>query len=157
MHHKTVYKHAVMAALALFLCLPALGGCGKQGRPSPKKTQDTFTITGAAATVMNACLVTNGVVEGAIQNVDTVTIEVAPIVASDECPGCPFVPQEWSEYDGPAIRLDMQSGRFGFSFCPSTPAPMYRWRLVGKNVYRGLPHATTTPQVVKAANGDLSF
>ncbi|MDL2209977.1 hypothetical protein LJC26_04150 [Desulfovibrio sp. OttesenSCG-928-O18] len=134
--------------LPLLLGLILLGGCGKEGMPSPKKTQDTFTITGAGASPMGNCLVAKGTVAGAIANMDTMMIEVAPILSYDDCPGCPFVAQEYSEFSASGIDLDRKSGQFMFSFCPSTPAPMYRWRLVGKNVFPGLPHATTTPQVV---------
>lgn len=144
-------NHTPLRTYALFLlailCLIFCGACGKAGMPSPKKTQDTFTITGASTRFMGECLVAEATVTGAIANVDTVTMEIAPIQSYDDCPGCPFVAQEYIDYSSADIELDPESGRFLLSFCPTTTAPMYRWRLVGKNVFLGLPYATTTPQV----------
>lgn len=134
--------------LPLLLGLVLLGGCGKEGMPVPRKTQDTFTITGAGASPLGNCLVAKGAVAGAVANLNTLMIEIAPILSYDDCPGCPFAAQEFGEFTASGIDLDRKSGQFMFSFCPSTPAPMYRWRLVGKNVFPGLPNATTTPQVV---------
>ena len=138
--------HALI--LVTVVCLAVLCGCGKSGMPSPKKTQDTFTITGAGISVMGDCLVARGTATGAIDNMSAVSIEVAAIQSYDDCPGCPFVPQEYSELAASDIQLDLESGGFMFSYCPATSAPMYRWRLVGKNIFPGLPYATTTPQIV---------
>ncbi len=145
-----VHRYAVVAGLfclALSAALP-LGGCGKSGMPLPKKTQDTFTITDQALSPMGDCLVASGTVSGAIRNVELLTLELAPIGAYDDCPGCPFVPREYGEFTASGARLDAETGRFLFSFCPASAAPMYRWRLVGRNVFPGLPFAETTPRVM---------
>lgn len=150
MKHLTVYRYSIFAGLlclSLFAALP-LGGCGKSGMPSPKKTQDTFSITGQALSPMGDCLVARGTVNGAIQNVEFITLELAPIESYDDCPGCPFVPREYGEFTEYDAQLDAKTGQFMFSFCPASSAPMYRWRLVGKNAFRGLPFATTPPQVM---------
>lgn len=133
---------------SLMLSALFLAACGKAGMPVPKKTQDTFTITGAGVTVMGKCLAANGTITGAVDNFDKIMIEVDPIQSYDDCPGCPFVPREYQEFSAPAAQFDVKTGQFMLSFCPAESAPMYRWRLVGKNVHLGLPHATTTPQVV---------
>ena len=144
------FSHCVFCAVILVVGLATclLGGCGKSGAPSPKKTQDTFTITGAALSPMGNCVVARGTVTEAPQNVESITLELAPIDSYDDCPGCPFVAREYGEFSDFAAQLDNNTGEFMFSYCPATPAPMYRWRLVGKNVFRGLPYATTTPQVM---------
>ena len=131
-----------------FLALFPLGGCGKAGMPTPKKTQDTFTITGAALSAMGDCVVARGTVTGAVRNAEFITLELAPIDSYDDCPGCPFVAREAGEFSDFEAQLDDETGQFMFSYCPVETAPMYRWRLVGKNVFRGLPYATTTPQVM---------
>ncbi|CAK7013181.1 MAG: hypothetical protein DELT_02146 [Desulfovibrio sp.] len=125
-----------------------LAACGKAGMPVPKKTQDTFTITGAGVTVMGKCLAARGTVTGAVNNFERVMVEVDPIDSHDDCPGCPFNAGESQEFSASDVQFDAKTGQFLLSFCPSTEAPMYRWRLVGKNVHPGLPYATTTPQVV---------
>jgi hypothetical protein len=125
-----------------------LAACGKAGMPIPKKTQDTVTITGAGVTVMGECLAASGTVTGAVTNFERIMIEVDPIQSVDDCPGCPFVPHEYKDFSASDAQFDAGTGQFLLSFCPAEAAPMYRWRLVGKNVYPGLPYATTTPQVV---------
>lgn len=134
---------SLLTLTALFIV-----ACGKAGMPIPKKTQDTFTIAGAGVTVMGQCLAANGTVTGAVNNVDTIMIEVQSIQSYDDCPGCPFVAQEYQEFSASAAQFDAKTGQFLLSFCPVTDAPMYRWRLVGKNIHLGLPHAATTPQIV---------
>lgn len=138
--------HAAILASCFVICL--LGGCGKSGAPSPKKTQDTFTITGAALSPVGNCVVARGTVTNAPQNVESIILELAPIDSYDDCPGCPFAAREYGEFSDYAAQLDDKTGEFMFSYCPAKSAPMYRWRLVGKNVFRGLPYATTTPQVI---------
>ena len=132
----------------LFLFFLALANCGKSGLPVPKKTQETFTIPVATLSSMGDCLVARGEVSGAIQSVDTMILEVAPIDFYDNCPGCPFVAREYGEFSTSGMQLDKETGQFIFSFCPALDAPMYRWRLVGKNIFPGLPHVTTSPQVM---------
>lgn len=139
----------ILPVICFFLMGAALlAGCGKAGMPSPKKVQDTFTITGASVSAMGNCLVARGTVKGAIELVDSVAFELAPIDSYDDCPGCPFVAREYGEFNTSDMQLDLETGEFLFSFCPAVEAPMYRWRLVGRNVFRGLPYATTTPQVM---------
>lgn len=116
--------------------------------PQPKKTQDTFTITGQTLAAMGNCLVASGTVAGAIQNVSAITLELAPIDSYGDCPGCPFVAREYGEFSASDAQLDEETGQFMFSFCPATAAPMYRWRVVGTNVFHGLPFPSTTPQVM---------
>lgn len=137
---------SIVSLLALSALL--LTACGKEGMPIPKKTHDTFTITGASATVMGQCLAVSATVNGAVTNFDNVRMEIDPIQSYDDCPGCPFVAQEYQEFSASASQFDVETGQFFLSFCPAESAPMYRWRLVGKNVHPGLPYATTTPQVV---------
>lgn len=135
-----------LCTVILTVCL--FGGCGKSGFPSPKKTQDTFTITEATLSPMGNCFVARGTITGAPQNVENILLELAPIDSYDDCSGCPFVAREYGEFSDYDAQLDDSTGEFMFSYCPSSPAPMYRWRLVGKNIFRGLPHATTTPQII---------
>ena len=148
----TVLLHRFFGFPLLLLCClmlvpPLLAGCGKSGMPIPKKTQDTFDITGASLSPLGDCVVARGTVTGAINLVDKMALEMAPI-ESDDCPGCPFVAREFREYSSSDIQLDLETGQFLLSYCPSVDAPMYRWRLVGKNVFLGLPHASTTPQIM---------
>ena len=140
-------RHNVFFLCCLALVLFLVAGCGKSGMPLPKKTQDTFTITGASLSPMGDCVVARGTVTGAANLIDKLVLEMAPIESYDDCPGCPFVAREFMEYSSSDIQLD-PTGQFLLSFCPATDAPMYRWRLVGKNVFLGLPHTTTTPQVM---------
>ena len=148
MKRNVIYRTPLLACCLLLGAACLLAGCGKSGMPSPKKTQDTFTITGHALAPMGDCVVARGAVSGAIRNVEFITLELAPINSYDDCPGCPFAARESGEFTAADAQLDETTGQFMFSFCPAETAPMYRWRLVGKNAFRGLPFATTTPQVM---------
>lgn len=143
MTHRPVLPFAMV-----LLAVVSLAACGKAGMPVPRKTQDTFTISEAGVTVLGGCLAAHGTVTGAMRNFDRVMIEVEPVQPYEDCPGCPFVAREYQEFSASAAQFDAETGRFLLSFCPVEAAPMYRWRLVGKNVHPGLPHAATTPQTV---------
>lgn len=144
----TFIRNPLFLVCCLLLAPMLLVGCGKAGMPAPKKTQDTFAITGASLSPLGDCVVARGTVTGAINLVETMALEMAPINSYDDCPGCPFVALESGEYSSSDLQLDPATGQFLLSFCPAAEAPMYRWRLVGKNVFPGLPHATTTPQIM---------
>ena len=134
----------------IFLCFFSLLAlaCGKQGPPRPRVTKDLFTIEESSAFVSGTCMTVQGRVNGSIRNVDRFIIELAPIRGPEDCPGCPFNAREAGEYSIQGANLDMESGGFSFSYCPSIPAEAQRWRLVVRNVYPGLPFAMTNPRII---------
>ena len=132
--------------LILLLALTAVG-CGKIGNPSPAKSPDVFDFAASSAASSGNCLVIQGTISGAAANLEYMGLELAPLSGPDDCPGCPFNPRESTEFNDTDIQLDA-NGRFTFSYCPDLAAPMYRWRLVGKNVHRGMPYVLTNPRVV---------
>lgn len=139
---------SIRALPLLCLSVLLLAACGKAGMPVPKKNQDTFTITGAEVSAIGQCLTAQGTVTGAMGNFDKILFETDPVKSDDDCIGCPFVVSESQEYSAAEAQFDIKTGKFLLLFCPSVKAPMYRWRLVGQNIHLGLPHATTTPQIV---------
>jgi len=150
MKYATTHRFFTVVLILTTFTLAAalLIGCGKSGMPSPRKNLETFTIAAHTLSAMGDCVVAKGTASGAVKNIDHIVLEVSPIQSYDDCPGCPFTPRESGEFSVADIQLDPQNGQFMFSYCPSVQAPMYRWRLVGKNVFRGLPYATTTPQIM---------
>ena len=137
----------VTALLAGVMCLVCLVSCGKEGMPTPKKTQDVFTFAAVRAKGTTNCLIVSGTVVGAVHNVADIAIEVAPIESYGDCPGCPFAAHERREFSPKEAQLDLTTGEFFFSFCPVSDAPMYRWQVVGTNTRIGLPPTTNPPQV----------
>ncbi len=92
-------------------------------------------------------LILQGAISGNINNVESIRLDLAPVNGPEDCPGCPFNPREYAEFSAADIQLDTQSGRFAFSHCPGISALSYRWRLVGKNAYSGLPYVLTNPRM----------
>ncbi len=147
-HKMTTYTRAFMLCCLTLAMGIALAGCGKMGDPKPVKSQDTFEFAAFSASGANNCLVLQGAVSGNIANVEAIGLDLAPVTGPEDCPGCPFNPREYAEFSPTDAQLDAQSGRFAFSYCPGgISAPAYRWRLVGKNVYHGLPYVLTNPRM----------
>ncbi len=144
----TITPHIRTMCCCVFLFALALAGCGKMGDPKPVKSPEMFDFAASSASgTENNCLIVQGTVNGKIANVETLVLELSPVNGPEDCPGCPFNPREYAEFSASDAQLDDESGRFAFSYCPVTPAPMYRWRLTGKNVYHGLPYVLTNPRV----------
>ncbi len=144
-----VSSSAFIAICCLFFALALItAGCGKIGNPRPVKSQETFDFSSFSASGAGNCLVIQGAVSGNAANLEYLGLELSPVNGPEDCPGCPFNPREYAEFGASDAQLDAQSGRFAFSYCPDISAPTYRWRLVGKNVYHGLPYVLTNPRLV---------
>ena len=133
--------------LVLFIfCLMTLS-CGKPGMPVPKDPSRNFTWKDIIAAPVNNCISFSGTIEGAYRNLEGVRLELAPVNGPEDCPGCPFVPKEILDFTRNEVGLNMETGEFGFSYCPGK-AKAYRWRLAGVNSYNRLPHALTSVQLL---------
>ncbi len=145
----TAAKRFSFYAVVLLCVFSALAfACGKRGAPKPRVTKDLFAFSESSVAVSGTCLAVQGRVNGTISNVEQITIELAPIRGPEDCPGCPFNPAEAGDYTVTSANLDPDTGSFYFSYCPVIQAPSHRWRLVGRNLYPGLPFALTNPRVV---------
>lgn len=141
-------KHILIVGMLLLPLVATGAGCGKMGPPRPKDSTVTFAFSGTRASAAGSCIAMQGQITGATRNVDRIDFELAPVDDSANCPTCPFNAREFGEFSLEAANYDPVSGEFFFSYCPAGEADMYRWRLVGRNIYSGLPYALTTPVIL---------
>ncbi|MDL2316688.1 hypothetical protein LJC59_06370 [Desulfovibrio sp. OttesenSCG-928-A18] len=140
------FARPLPAVLALVMLL-GLGACGKTGFPEPQDPSRSFAWKEVNAKVIGRCLAFTGSFEGAYENFGGLRLEIAGLDGPDECPGCPFVPEETNEISPREAGFDRNSGSIAFSYCPQK-ARAYRWRLAGISVYSRLPHATMVDRLV---------
>jgi hypothetical protein len=77
------------------------------------------------------CLVVRGELTGNIENLDAVFLELD----EGECPGCPFRPDRRLGFDLPSPYVTREGNIFTANFCGLDGDAVYRWRLVGRNVF----------------------
>lgn len=143
MTRRSVY--ILLAACILFVFGTA--GCGKMGPPSPRNTEMGFSFSDVVLSPIGNCLAVQGRIVGALRNVERIDLELSPVDTSANCPTCPFNAREYGTFSLEDANYNMETGDFYFSYCPVTETGMYRWRLVGRNVYSGLPYAQTVPLI----------
>ena len=142
----TRHTYGILAVF-IFLLVLGISGCGKMGAPKPRSTDVEFSFTETKLTPIAQCFAVQGHTIGARRNVDRIDLEIAPVDNSGNCPTCPFNAREFAAFSLEEANYSVETGEFSFSYCPATEADMYRWRLVGRNVYSGLPYALTMPVI----------
>ncbi len=136
-------------SLILLALLSALGlGCGKKALPQPQDEREMFRWTGAKATAKSDCLSIDAQLVGNLRNVAGVVLELEAADTGEQCANCPFLPVERKEFAIDNLSAQGKSGRITLDYCPTVEAPAYRWRLVGRNVYRTFPYQLTQVQTV---------
>lgn len=145
-HVARILGGAALIALVL-LAAYFLSGCGKSGYPLPRDESRSFAWQEVEAKPAGRCVAFTGSLSGAYQYLDGVRLELAPVNGPEDCPGCPFVPEEVTELTVRDVAFNRQDGTMAFSYCP-TPAKAYRWRLAGISVFNRLPHATMTDRLL---------
>lgn len=130
-------------SLILLVLLLVVAGCGKKGLPVPDYSQQMFSWRNVFAVMSeDGCISISGSVSGETRNLAFMVLDLEPLEAS--CAGCPFVAQESFRMD-PADAWESPDGQtFRFVYCPAARSDVYRWRLVGHNVFSSLP-AVSTP------------
>lgn len=138
---------AVLIACLGLLCLLETAGCGKTGYPQPQDESRSFRWKESDAKAVGDCLAFTGSFEGQYQNFDGIRLEIARLNGPEDCPGCPFVPQEVTELSPGEAGFDRQNGTIAFSYCPQK-AKAYRWRMAAISIFNRLPHATMTDRLI---------
>ncbi|MDL2216394.1 hypothetical protein LJB81_01510 [Desulfovibrio sp. OttesenSCG-928-M14] len=134
----------------LCLCvLLACTGCGRSGMPQPPSSSKTFSWDKVEAKMAGDCILFEGVFTGAYKHFDGIRLELAGLSGPDDCPGCPFVPEEVSELSPKDAGFDLDTGSVAFTYCPRK-AQAYRWRLAGISNFNRLPHATMVDRLLIA-------
>ncbi len=140
----------VSTTLGFALCLACLclfAACGKKGMPQPNDPSRSFSWKHVEAKAVGNCIAFTGAFQGAYDNYDGVRLELSRVNGPEDCPGCPFVPEEVLEFSPQETYFDKKSGTIAFSYCPS-PANAYRWRLAGISIYNRLPHTVSPEQML---------
>ncbi|MDR2573759.1 MAG: hypothetical protein LBC94_05355 [Desulfovibrio sp.] len=136
----------LFAGFSLLLALlPA--GCGKKGFPQPQDTSQKFSWKEVDAKAVGDCLAFTGSFEGEYRNFDGIRLEISRLNGPEDCPGCPFIPQEVTELSAREAGFDRKNGAIAFSYCPQR-ASAYRWRLAAISVFTRLPHADMTDRLL---------
>ena len=138
----------ICSAALLCLALGAFAGCGVKGSPQPDYSGDMFGFGKLSASIESAGVVfVNGTLTGSFENADYLVLEMQP-VDGEHCAGCPFVPQEKLLIESKEIWQDGNGSTFDVTYLPMFKADMYRWRVVGYNVYAGIPAQISEVQTV---------
>ena len=130
---------AVLCALAL--CAAAMGGCGKTGSPVPPDKLRTFSWQESNAEPAGKCIAFTGAFSGAYKHFNGIRLELQALRNLEDCPGCPFTPDETVELSPKDAGFNPNDGSVAFSYCPRRSAPVYRWSMAGINEYISMQHA----------------
>lgn len=139
------------SAFALFLALflPfVLSGCGKTGDPRPRQATRSFAWQEVNVVPAGDCLDIRAFMSGVYSNLESIQLEFADVSEGD-CPGCPFLVKDRSEVPDLNKVFNPATGELRFSYCPRVPAPAYRLRLVGINIYDTSRHAVSPVKYVE--------
>ena len=131
----------LLPLLLAILCLLLPAGCGKKGYPQPQDASKNFHWQNVEARLVGNCLAFTGTFEGEYRNFDGLRLEIARLNGVEDCPGCPFVPQEIVDFSPKDAGFDRKTGAVAFSYCPRK-AGAYRWRITGISIFSRMPHAT---------------
>ena len=129
-----------MFVTVLGLACLLLSGCalGYKGWPQPQSADDQFLWRLVTGERQGSCLVIEGRLEGAYQNLASVTVQLEGLGPDAGCVECPFSPDRLvdlapgdSGYEeiGPYVRLVV---------CDVEPAREYKFRIVGHSSLRSL-------------------
>ena len=138
----------IRIAVLLVLAVALLAGCGVKGAPKPDYSRDAFGFSELSALLESDGVVTvSGKLTGAFQNAEYLVLQMQP-VDGELCAGCPFLPQDQFRIDSRDIWEDGDGSNFSVIYSPLFPAELYRWRMVGYNIYAGIGAVVSEVQTV---------
>ncbi|WP_294559120.1 hypothetical protein [uncultured Mailhella sp.] len=141
-----------------FCVLMVFTGCGRKGAPVPDYSVDEFAFGALKAeAAADGSITFQGTVTGASQNLEYMVLEMQA-VDGELCEGCPFLAQDQYRIDSRDAWESDSGSSFSFVYRPVFSGEAYRWRLIGHNLYSGLPDVTSPMQTVfmTGASGALS-
>lgn len=128
--------YVICFAMASVLLVGA--GCGKKGWPEPRLDEDRFSWGQIQHQRQGACLDARALVDGAANKLGSVYLEWMRMDTKEDCPDCPFEVTGRVLLGDGSSEFKRQNGVIRILFCELEPEASYRWRLVGRNVHRGL-------------------
>ena len=147
MKRRFVFSGAWFALIALCAAL-VVAGCGRKGDPVPDFSRDEFSFASLSAeAAADGTITFQGTVSGAAQNLEYMVLEMQA-VDGELCEGCPFLAQEQHRVDSRDAWENETGSAFSFVYRPVFPGSAYRWRLIGHNIYSGLPDVVSDMQTV---------
>lgn len=175
--HILRWHHWRNLALFMLMALFVLPACGKKGPPEPPFGARDFQWTWTKAEFESSCLSISGGLEGNLDKLYEVVLEMQPTDSAEYCIGCPFLPvirksfspreamlsieQTPGQTSGQASQqganadaspggptTKSETGTINILYCPDIPSGAYQWRLVGVNVYQRMPNALTPVQYI---------
>ncbi|MBQ4616023.1 MAG: hypothetical protein IJB29_04850 [Mailhella sp.] len=137
----------IFSVMLLMLSLSVVA-CGVKSPPQPDFSRDSFAFGELSATLSSDGVVTvSGSLTGAFQNAEYFVLEMQP-VDGELCLGCPFVPQDQYRIDSRDAWESESGSQFTVVYRPIFKADMYRWRVVGHNMYSGIKDVVSSVQTV---------
>ena len=142
-------KRRLVVFLAFSFCVFVLfGGCGRKGAPIPDYSVDEFAFGALRAeAAADGSITFQGTVTGASQNMEYMVLEMQA-VDGELCEGCPFLAQDQYRVDSRDAWESENGSSFSFVYRPAFKGEIYRWRIIGRNVYAGLPEVASPMQTV---------
>lgn len=135
-------------ALCTLILLAFSSACGVKGAPKPDFSRDAFAFGQLSAILsVDGAVTVSGDLTGAFQNAEFFVLQMQP-VDGELCAGCPFLPQDQYRFDARDAWESENGSRFSVVYRPLFPASLYRWRIVGYNVYSGIPAVVSDVAVV---------
>lgn len=136
------------AALCALLLLAFATACGVKGSPKPDFSRDAFAFGQLSAVLsVDGAVTISGDLTGAFQNAEFFVLQMQP-VDGELCAGCPFLPQDQYRFDARDAWESENGSQFSVVYRPLFPAGLYRWRIVGHNVYSGIAPVVSDVAVV---------
>jgi len=110
------------------LALLSAGACGNKQWPRPDLREESFSFSQVQGQRQGKCLLVSAVVQGASDNIGTISLQFE---RPSGCAECPFAPKLRIEYRSGDPRLLLENDRLSLSYCGLEPDQDYRWRLTG--------------------------
>lgn len=134
-------RNFVIICVALLGLLLICAACGKVGDPQPRQNSRSFVWQEVRVTPVNNCLDIRAAMSGVYGNLHSVRLELDGVSGPDDCPACPFHPSETYVLEDLKQSFNSSTGELHFSYCPRETAPLYRYRLIGINIFDTSQHA----------------
>ncbi len=118
--------------LVILLSVFLVTGCGKKMWPRPVANQETFAWQKTVVYLFEDCLQIETQLTGNADNLDHLVVQLE----YDQCPSCPFQPQEEQIFFLSTPGLKKEKDRIMITCCPNQQKIPARIRVIGYNRYR---------------------
>ncbi|MBU1612737.1 MAG: hypothetical protein KKC99_12920 [Proteobacteria bacterium] len=131
-------KRSTFVTLAL-ICTLFIAGCtlGFKSWPEPTDTHDTFSWRSITGSFSGDCLLIEGRLQGAFQNLDVVYLQIE-ILGDGSCGECPFKPDRTLEFRSGAAGFEHIGLWMKIQVCSVDTTVPHRIRLIGTSKLTGL-------------------